>query len=427
MGIRGVNGERRPGPEERPDERQPAAVLLPLPIRHAAQAGQVQADAGRAAPADLDAIEALARAVASSPVLRRWERTVLVLRRGPQPALGLLGYLSPSEVRLASALGEHLSGTVRRYRPVTYDEVEAACHVLAERLRRRLGPDLEEAGFVAIPRGGLVVLGLLSYALRLRQRQLERPERANGPLIVVDDCALSGARFRAFGRRFEERTLVFAPLYSHPTLRRTIARDERNVQLCVSGADLRDYAPELLGDEYPAWCERWRARGGDGYWAGILDHLAFPWGEPDVSIWSPTGEGEVSGFRVAPPEACMKNRYSDPESEGRLQIQVEGAGPLRPAPSVLHARVGTETLVANLEDGSCFSLADTAADLWRAVVELGDPGHVERALAQRYSGRDGQVRKDAREFIERLLRLGVLVEEAEAGERSEAAARAGEG
>ena len=82
---------------------------------------------------------------------------------------------------------------------------------------------LSRCRFVALPRGGLFVLGMLAYLLDLRADRVgdvgESGIRPGGsdsaPLVLVDDCALSGLRFsetsrghRGSGRRVRPSLLA---------------------------------------------------------------------------------------------------------------------------------------------------------------------------------------------------------------------------
>lgn len=363
----------------------------------------------------------LGQTLAASPAWRDLDRCVIVFRPRPRPTLALLGYLDEIGTATAEALAAQLPATLERYRPVGYPEIEAACEALADRLTRSVGePALRESGFLAIPRGGFVVLGLLSYALRLDRKQLEEPDRRPAPLIVIDDCALTGVRFREFLDRRGKGDVVFAPLYSHPELRSAMVEREDRLRACVSGADLHDHAPDRMGDGYASWRDRWLRRSPESYWVGLPDHLSFPWSEPDVTIWNPVAGREVAGWRVAPPASCLKNRYPEPGTRGRFQIQEEGPGPLRPAASVLYGSLAEEIVVADLETGACLSLAGSAADMWRAVVAVGDVDRAGRAIAEAYDERPAVLAADLREFVARLVDRGVLVEGDADGEGREA-------
>ena len=149
------------------------------------------------------------------------------------------------------------------------------------------------------------------------------------PLVVVDDCALSGARFRQFIDKSENQRVIFAPLYSHPDLRTAIESRESRVLTCVSAQDLKDYGPEELKDEYPAWQERWHHRlEGSRYWVGQVDHVCFAWNEPDRVIWNPVTQQVETGWRVVPPELCLKNAPYLDSSRLQVRVQDEVIGPL---------------------------------------------------------------------------------------------------
>jgi hypothetical protein len=179
-----------------------------------------------------------------------------------------------------------------------------------------------------MPRGGFIVLGMLAYVLDLRPAQLAPSPPSDVPLVVTDDCAISGVRFSDMLDRCENRQVIFSHLYSHPDLRIAIERREPRVLACVSAQDLTDYAPAYYGDQYEAWRERWRQRPNPGYWVGQPDHVCFAWNEPDTVFWNPVAQQAESAWRLLPPELCLKNRRKFAPEDARVQLQPEGKGPL---------------------------------------------------------------------------------------------------
>ena len=335
----------------------------------------------------------------------------LVVRPTPRPVLGVVGHFdAAAEARLAR-LGPQLGDALAHLRYVSYSQAEEDCELLATRLVERFGRDeLRRFCFVAIPRGGLIVLGMLSYVLGLEHSQLESPHPPDVPLVVVDDCALSGYRFGGFLSRCKSPRVVFAHLYSHPDLRGAIETREPRVMGCVAAQDLHDRAPALHGEGYAAWRELSLERFGDdaGYWGGLPDHLCFPWNEADVTFWNPITERFERGWCIVPPELCIKNRPALGMEPIPVQVQPEGPGPLRPSTHVLFGEYRGNIVVGNLETKASFSLTGVAADMWRAVVEHGNFGAAVVALSREYEVDEGTLRADLRDFVEDLLARDLL-------------------
>jgi hypothetical protein len=297
---------------------------------------------------------------------------------------------------------------------VSYDQVERDCEVFAQRLSDRLGREtLDDAHFVGIPRGGLVISGMLSYALDLSHAQIGRSSSDDDPLVVVDDCALTGSRFRRFLQQYPDREIIFAPLYAHPELCVSIEHDEPRVTACVNARDLHDYGPEELGDDYSEWKAQWRERHADKrYWIGRTEHLCFPWGEADTATWNPYHERVEQGLSVVPPEYSLKTRpgtgASQRQAPNSVQVQPTPAGPLRPATTVLFGEVGDHTIVANPEADVCVELGGTAASMWHALVEHGTIDDTTGALRQTYSVDAATLRADLVDFAEQLATNDLL-------------------
>ena len=205
--------------------------------------------------------------------------------------------------QLAASLRE-LRGTLRR---VDYRQAEADCELLATALLQEIPrAELDRFRFAAIPRGGLIVLGMLAYALDLNPEHLQ-PHAGDGALVLVDDCALTGARFASHLAKTQAREVVFVHLYSHPALRQAIREQEERVRACLAAHDLRD----TRGVADPEWQERWHRRlGGQRYWYGLPELVCFAWNEPDRPFWNAAAERVEDGWKVIPPHLCLKTRIA---------------------------------------------------------------------------------------------------------------------
>jgi hypothetical protein len=353
---------------------------------------------------------ALARAVSLSPVWGENPGVTLVVRPSPRPTLGVLGRFDADDERRLAQHASELGFTLPTVRYVGYDQVREDCERLGTLLVERFGRDeLRCYKFVAIPRGGLIVLGMLSYVLGLQQSQLEPPASPEEPVIVVDDCALSGSRFGRFLARCESQRVTFAHLYSHPDLRTAIEASEPAVVSCLGARDLGDDAPVNHGKEYNAWRRRWAARHGDRrYWIGQPEHLCFPWSEPDSGIWNPVTERVEKGWSLLPPELCLKNRPAPGVEPIPVQVQSDGPGPLRPAAQVLCGEFEGQVVVADTDTEESFSLSGVAADVWRAVVEKGNVEDAVSALAGEYDIDHQTLEADARGFVAELVSRDLL-------------------
>jgi hypothetical protein len=357
-------------------------------------------------------ILALARALVASPLWQEIPGAIISVRLMPRPLLGIFGrFDSAAEVRL-EMLRWMVSNVPARLRYVTYAQAETDCETLAIRLLERFGRDeLRRFRFAAIPRGGFIVLGMLSYILGLKPTQLEVPSQHQhtAPLVVVDDCALTGARFGRFLRSCPGQEIIFAQLYSHPNLRAAIEAREPRVMACLSAQDLSDHAPEHYGDEYLAWQKRWIARSSNScYWIGQPDHVCFAWNEPDLTFWNPVTRQEESGWRFIPPELCLKNRKAPGTETDHVQVQLEGPGPLQVASRVLIGNFAGQIVVGNIETRMTFGLKGVAADMWRTLVDQGNLEDAVSALSEDYHVNELTLKTDLQAFMESLLKQGLL-------------------
>jgi hypothetical protein len=352
----------------------------------------------------------LARTLASSSFWASLPPAALVVRLSSPQALGVIGaFDAAAELRLAS-LAQQLRHVHRHLRYVTYAQAERDCEQLAALLTERFGRStLQQAHFVALPRGGLIVLGMLAYVLGLAQEQLESPPPETGLLVVVDDCAISGARFARFLAGCRSPHLVFAHLYSHPALREAIEARELRVVASVGARDLSDFAPERLGAEYSAWREHWSTRSDEPfYWLGQPEYLCFAWNEPDLAVWNPSANAVEPGPRHVPPELCLKHRRGAAQALVSVQVQPQGAAPLKPAPHVLFGELDQQVVIGQTETGSSLCLTGVAADMWRAIIACGDLEQAAQALLRDYEVDGATLLADLQGFAETLFAQGFL-------------------
>ncbi len=389
---------------------RPGAYILPLDLDLLERAPGYELIADR-----IDRAAALARALAASPAWRSIPDAVIVARTEPPERLVALGRFTVEDARRLESLAGLLPDALRRLKYVSYADAERIVGDLADRLVERVGRVwLDDACFVAQPRGGLIVLGMLAYELGLRRDQVgvcDQSERRgqDGPIVLVDDCSLSGLRFREFLARHPSNDVVFAHLYSHPDLRQAIEEVESRVRACVASRDLVDHAPGLHGTRYEDWLRRWRERSDPGvYWIGLPDHVGFSWSEPDITTWNDLTSSEEAAWRLLPPELCLRNRAHPVEQE-RWQVQPESSGRYRPSPDTVYATRAASTIVANCVSGQAYELEGISADLWSALVMGEDPEQIVDRLASEYGIASDALAADMEAFTATARERGLLV------------------
>ena len=269
--------------------------------------------------------------------------------------------------------------------------------------------DLRRFAARGLPRGGLIVLGMLSYLLDLEPERLSGEADPGRPVLLVDDCALSGARLHAALARSGSQSVVFAHLYSHPGLRSAISEAEPRVERCLAAADLTDHAREIYGDDYDRWLASARDQlGGGRYWLGLPDLVCFAWSEPDRPIWNPVSEVLEEGWRMLPPHRCLKARA------GLGPSPIPGAAPSwRVADGVVSATLDGRIWLYSLDTDRVYAVAGVAADMWRVLAAWGSVAAGVAFLAGRYEASPETLRRDLAAFAGRLAEHRLL--EAAAG------------
>lgn len=349
----------------------------------------------------------LARALSISPLLR--DNPMVVAVREKPPIAAFVGDLDASPS--LRSLPQQVGAALRRTRYVDYRSVELAVEQLAHQLVGHLGRDtVDAARYVAIPRGGHIVLGLLSYALGLPRHQME-PESDGDVVVVVDDCSLSGLRFRDTIGALRAETVIFAPLFSHPDLRKAIEASESKVLSCLSGGDLIDVTERLDAEERVTWRRTWEETN-KGYWTGQPEHVVFPWSEPDIGIMDAETHLVSQGWYIAPPSLCLHHRAlvaATGQRSSALQVITPGQGDIQLADSALYVSLGNDIAVLDLEHGQSWELNGVAADMWLALLQQASLDRAVETIVSRYRVDEESARDDLIEFIEQLSQLGLVV------------------
>jgi hypothetical protein len=352
-------------------------------------------------------LQHVAEAIALHPLWKALPQSLCIVRAEPTPVLAILGTFSAKALGQLSLQGPFLNQACQRLRYVTYGDAMLACEQLAEQLQNAFGSkSLHEFQFYGVPRGGLIVLGMLSYILGLRAEQLNPAALSDAPLVVVDDCALSGSRFYRVLQQYPQQSLILATLYSHEALREAITSREPKVIQCLSGQELYDHGPETMGADYPTWQTQNQARlAGHRYWLGLPDYLCFPWNEPDHLLWNPSTATLEQSWHILPPRFCLKNR---PSSGVPLPIQVQPSvqGWLQPTEHVVFGELNGQVLIGHLPTGETFGLSGKAAAFWRVILRADGVDGAIAELSSQYA--DATLRSDLTTLVAQLIQQKIL-------------------
>lgn len=374
------------------------------------------------------AVEELAAAVRANPLWCRLPGSVLIGRCEPVPLLAVAGTFTEEQQVLLVQLREHLDVLLHERAFVDYSQAEEVCGQLADRLVMVFGTDiLQSAQFAAIPRGGLFVLGMLAYHLDLRPDQLTSLEAAHAGrmLFVIDDCSLSGTRFRESLNRIVTHSVVFCPLYAPEALCASIVSREPRVVNCLAGASLRDTSPTSDDVGYSAWKHQRHAQlGGDGYWLGQTLGVAFAWCTPQTRRWDETEGRFMEGWDVVPPSRSLKRRRLLQRLEGdpavdylpplTLNMPISEAD-VRAHDRVLWSCRGNEVIVAKIPQRAgigarVYSLAGISAEFWQLLMTHGSMQHAIQVLLTRYQVASEWLGADMSSLVEQMRSEGLIVQ-----------------
>ena len=376
-------------------------ILNPEALQHyASQLGNL---------GNINVLESLVQTIARDIRLQHIPGATLVARESPYPAIAIFGEFQPETAHHVIGQLQILNNACRLLRYVDYTTVTQACETLAQRILQAFHPEqIETFHFVGIPRGGLIVLGILSYLLKLKAPQLEGNISPGKTVVIVDDCAISGGRFTESLAEYSEQSIIFAPLFSHPDLRHAIAQ-ESNVLTCISGADLHDHGAATLGDNYPKWqSENLKRLDSKRFWLGQPDYICFPWNEPDHLLWNPALNSLEKAWRIVPGEICLKNRASTDQTAIKTQTQPMAQGSFSPHPDIIWMQIEETVTLGHLKTGETFALDGVAADIWRSLISQPSQEKAISALAQLYDIEEATIQPDVEAFSQQLIRQNLL-------------------
>lgn len=300
-----------------------------------------------------------------------------VVARPDPPAVAAIGYLTRTALENLDTVGWQIRDLLPRTLVLDYPAIENLVDQLATRITDTLGEAFaSSARFTAIPRGGHIVLGMLSYALGLEPDQIGPRAGDDRPTVVVDDVAVTGLRFGEFLENLDSRQVVFAHLLSHPDLRSAIESRTPRVTACISAGDLHDHGNAHLGEAYEGWK---RASSMPGrYWLGLPDHVLTPWSETDVGLWRDSPDEARLGIQFGW-STSLQRKWSHEKPHVPVHVQGGGRGPLAPTDLAIYGQIGGEVILGRTDGGSVVRLTGPAAELWLAII---DGEELESAVAR---------------------------------------------
>lgn len=307
-------------------------------------------------------------------------------------------------------LAGHFERIQRQMQYVDYRQAERDSEVLAERLVARCSRTyLSELTFVAIPRGGLIVLGMLAYWLDLRPEQLSgRDSGPKTPVCVVDDCALTGLRFSQILATIKSESVAFAHLYSRPAVRAAIFEREPRVHQCVAARDIEAFKEgesRLLRERAVAGRRPLaEQQGAKRYAVEMTATVGFPWSEPDTNITDPVSGQVENRWRFLPPHRCLKNLTGlglPPHGNGARSWFVP--------PDLVWGLFGDLVWLVKPAHKQAYRLDGIHAEMWRALAACGDVETTVDCLQERHHGGRDALAEQLTRFIDELRVEGLIL------------------
>lgn len=312
--------------------------------------------------------------------------------------------LSEADLRRLRYLTALLENPDAQVRYLDYRQAEEAAETLAARLLEVIGEeDLHQRVYLPIPRGGLIVLGMLSYLLDLSPDQVVSTGVEQRQVVLVDDAALTGSRLRRAVEESDSGDLIVTHLASPKELRTAVEADDR-VKACIAAVDLQALDAAEGASQATGFRELWRERLPDErYWYGHPELIAFPWSEPDQILWDPVAERIETGWHLVSPEMSLKSRGSlGPPSEDRSNRHFQFPD------DIAFGEFDDGYLICQLETEEVFRLDTIAGKLWGALGTLGDVKAAEVHLARKLNADQTALAADIAALAGEFVDSGIL-------------------
>jgi len=159
--------------------------------------------------------------------------------------------------------------------------------------------------------------------------------------------------------------------------------------------------PQPKAGETPdnAQAAQWQTLLGDGrYWVGPSEMVAFAWSEPNKNTLNPfTGQFE-SGWRLVPPDKCLKNK-----SELGIPPRAIQSANWRVPSTVATGWFDGVLWLLQTETEQADKLETFAADAWRALAVYGNMDATLDFLQTRYSTDPDALRNHLQEVTQNLI------------------------
>lgn len=310
---------------------------------------------------------------------------------------------------------------------ITYSQVETATDLLATKLIDRFGrKELKSFSFFPVPRGGLICLGFLSYCLNLTYKNIvhliEADHKNSKPIVLVDDCSMSGHRLLEFAQRFKGKNTIGAVLYAPKELQDGFKNNSIKSIDCFVGEYLQ---PSNDVDMLPIKGEVLASKMSlkDRVLAGDFRLPCFPWGEADQTIIDAKMQKPISGWALTRPKTSGDNPNVD-RSGGHqrqfdfgkcinrtcdLQNAIELPRSEKLNPDYMFFECGESLVAHDVVTKTSLELNSTGLDMLSAYLEIGSICDTVTELQTRFHVDREMLREDLTRVLNNFEKHRLLV------------------
>lgn len=258
---------------------------------------------------------------------------------------------------------------------------------------------LKNSQVVAIPRGGLFIQAMLSYFLPLKHHQLQYTENDvdTSPLIIVDDCAISGLRLAQQLEKFPNRDIYFFTIASPEKLRDSVKLKEARVLDFKSVVNIKSYSTLKAQNTQQR------------YWLGQCDAVIFPWSETQRSHFS---NGKLSNrplWKIAPDKLCMSTKAKK-QAIKATEVKENQSAVLSTPDNILHFTDQGITKILDASTMKHYSLDAIGSDIWQSLLSNSNLDHALAELSATYKVSKTRLNNDMQLLTQKLIDAGLINE-----------------
>ena len=292
-----------------------------------------------------------------------------------------------------------LQKSIQQIQYLDIAKCESLAHSLAQKINLSLDPEtLQKSRVVSIPRGGLFVSAMLSYILPIKHHQLQPFSDCDSPIILIDDCSISGFRLAQQLCGLKNKQIYFYTLVSPAQLRQAALAVQPRLRVFESAMDLNVYNNDSSG--------RMDARS-NRYWQGQCDAICFPWGETQRFYPSDSENKQTTLWPVSPLQKNLKSSLLEQKIPFYAVTEAQDRA-ISTGQHILYYSKDNLTRIYNAESKQHYSLDGVGSAIWQSLLSHSTVDQTLEHLCSLFSVEKKRLEKDVKDLIAKFEHLEII-------------------